>query len=278
MALPEIKYVINEMQFKFMKEENDREIKGQDSLLNIENHYWRGFYGYYIEQLGKCTNISEIEEKISAFAKDLLEYTVSTLNNELPSEELKILYSTLGKLENSRVYVNEIIFKIEKDFNAKWKDSDITVFLISDSFIRAGISSPLLLPAKRNFSIVVQILIHELIHRNACAKVEESIYKKIEREAYKAGIGMQELYNRIMHPLFFYAAWKFTEESKLFKENIPEFYMLNEFSKSKYFLNTIDMLKKLWPVNANLDSSFAYKLINLYITNPDRKKYKGAIV
>lgn len=278
MNLPEVKYVISDLQYRFLKGDIEREINGNESLINIECDYWRGFYGYYIGQMGQCKNIDEIRMRIETFIEDLLEYTYSILRSDLPTEDLNILYITLEKLENSRSQIEDILSVIGKTFNTQWEEKDIFVFLVPDSCVRAGTSSPLLLPAKSDFSNVVQILIHEFIHRSASGKRNNSVYKEIERKATIAGIGTQELNNRIMHPLFFYAAWKFVEESRLFEESIQEFYMFNEFSKTKYFLNTISMLKGLWPVNTNLDENFASKLIDMYITNPDRRRYKGVIL
>lgn len=278
MILPNIKYTISDLQCKFLAGDIPQDKSSKNSLISMERNYWNGFYGYYVEQIGKCNEKSEIEIRIEKFKQSLLEYTYSILDNNLPATDYDVLYSTLDKLGAARLTISEILSEISKTFNTAWEEEIIWVFLVPNTCIRAGISSPLLLPAKEDFSIVIQILVHEFIHRNATAKKDKSIYRKIEREATLAGIGLQELDNRIMHPLFFYAAWKLVEESRMFKNTIKEFYLCNEFSNSRFFLNTIAMLKRLWPVNTNLDNDFANNLIESYINNPDRKRYKGVIL
>lgn len=280
--LPQIEIMVSELQIDFLYFENQN-LEDVFNLRKLFGRYNDGFYGILTEMLGKSKSFYELEDQMKEFIQLLLEnlkYEEANYKKNIDFDSLVTAKKQLTELAEDKLEI--IIQNIERIFNNPWKDKKIEVYLVPDTLISTGKSNPLLIPVSstNNNMEMEQILVHELIHRNAAGSHSSSLYAMMEKKGKELGISGSEIYNRILHPLFFYVSWAEIRNLDSLKQDIEPFYNNIGMTKTKFFINTIRMLSKTWDNYMKGEytcSEFVEAFMELYISNQDRKLYKGVI-
>lgn len=275
--IPDIEFVMNPLLADFIKRENDSCLDarmGSISLTRLSQTYNDGLKGYFTSMIASSSGVDDLSGRMdefkAAFMENINDLASRTENPDSGRfEKARAAKSRCEELWKS--CGSSILTSIKNAFLDDWEEASITAYFIPDEAEQIARSNPLIIPVKHDdANRTMQVLTHELIHRHAATARGTSLYALLSMEARENGIGRQESYGRILHPLLFYSAWHFVKEVQVGSE---PFYIHEEFNNNKFFHNTVLILEKYWGKYRSGKISkedFIFLFYKDYMDNTDR--------